>query len=266
MATGVSESTFGFKYTETDRGISATRVFFYNPDSTIAGPDFPKVGDEFYTTLDVAYGLTAYNYTGVYCRQIDWDYLGGHPNKYQMTASYSNEPMDSSVFTSLSKTATDMDNLPTTIEYSGEYSTLNFTKDNAVTAGWTWKNAKTVVAQPLAFRVNSSTIKISRYVKDENMQSFQATHASLAGKVNNNTFRGYGKGCVLYTGCSTEMFKNSGNTRYWKVDLEFASRNPDGTNYDGWQLQLMMTGFWDTPIRSDGKARYEEGDFSNLFK
>lgn len=266
MANGVTEYAAGFEFMETERGVTVTRIYHFDPDSTVDGPDLPKPGETFDASdYNATFVPTPFDGTALYCRTRSCKSLGGHPDKIEWTVTYTNEPVDVNVFFEPDNTAPDVDELPQTVEYSGEMTLINPIND-PVAARWKWKSDLSSVAQPIPKRVNTSTIRIVRYVSDEDYSNFTYAVKYLSGKLNDNTFLGSDIGNLLFIGCSTEYFRNVLNTKWWRAELEFLYRSPDSSTDDGWQKILRLTGAWDTPLMNgdEDTKLYQYGVFNAL--
>jgi len=298
MATGVKENTAGFEYTEVERGITATRVFTYDPDSTVDdGVEIPNMGDKFeLNTIPPNYETYAQGpYTHFICVSRSFKPLAGHPYKFEWSCSYTNEPIDPVAFWAGGElpTPTDVADLPKTIEFGGEI--VNINPANAPgSAGWLWDNsvegvnpgdpgyvADTTVVQPLPTKVNKTTLRITRYIVDANFTIFEGNCKSLTARVNNapcpfGTVIGGGMECWLFEGATTEVFYNCYNQKLWRAELQFTYRNPDhedvtdNLEVEGWNKILRLDGKWDVPYmtvpRPDASdTLYVDGDFSALF-
>lgn len=275
MSTGVMELTSAFSYSETERGVVATRVFVYDPDDINGGnAEVPMVGDDFGPIpLNISSGAVDFHLyaDNLICRSRTWRSLGGHPDKGEWVCEYSNEPTDRSVFrTSGDTSPTDVSDLPTNIQYSGEFASINPVQGQQ-TSTWTWLSDSTSVLQAIHFRVNSSTVRFTRYVDNSNYASFAGEVRKLSGKVNTNdspfgSAIGGGPRCWLFVGATAEIFRNQDDEKFWRVDLEFVYRDPDGLSYDGWDKILRLDGVWDVPIKSGGGTLYEGASFDTLFQ
>lgn len=268
MATGITEYAAGFEYVETERAISITRVFHLDPNG-IGDEVIPRPGDEieFPSAFETVLGDYLSTKAGIVCRQRSTKPLAGHPNKYEIIVTYSNEPVDYTVFATAGGEGptTDIGDLPITLEYSGEFNTL--TPESA--EGWTWTTGGGAVAQPLGYRVNSSVLRFTRYVNGNVYDSFQTAVKNASGKVNSDanpftTALGGGKGCWLFVGSTTEMFYNAQNVKFWRAELEFLYRNPDDTDEEGWQKIMRLDGVWDIPKKPDDSKLYETTSFESL--
>lgn len=282
MTTGITEYAAGFEYSESERGITATSIYRFDPDSTVDnGVVVPNPGDSLVFPAPFLASITQLDMippTGnnIICRSKTIRALAGHPNKFEWVCSFTNEPVDPNVFTFKVGTygVPDIDKLPMTIEYSGEFTTINPTNTPG-SSGWKWNDLGTSVMQPLPFRVNSSTLRIIRYVADSEYQTFQSNVRALSGHVNYvdnplGTGLAGGIGCWLFVGCTTETFRNDTDDKWWRAELEFIYRNPDGTDLEGWNKVLRLDGKWDIPIMdvplpSGQDSLYPEGDFDALF-
>ena len=150
-----------------------------------------------------------------------------------------------------------------TIEYAGEFIVFSPTQSS----GWTWQTSGDPVAQPVPYRVNTSTLRIVRYVPDSYYKVFQTNVRSITGLVNATADPfgiGGGVECWLFQGVQTELFRSINNVKWWRAELEFTYRNPDGTDTKGWQKLIRLDGVWDIPIHG-GLYLYNTGDFSVLW-
>lgn len=274
MTVGFSENCAAFEYSGTERGISVTRVFQYDPDSIIEKNDkLPIIGEALSAgNPNTALIPSGIDYTLLTCRQISSKALAGYYNKVEYTCNYTNEPVDKAIFIKQAVTyaPTPIDELPVTIEYGGEYLTIN-PQLSVNSSEWQWESDGLPILQIIGKKVNSSVIKFTRYVRQDKFQHFNDSVKYLTGLLNkyNDPFgtviKG-GSGCFMFDGASTEMFRNYYNEIWWKAELTFLSRDPDGLNVDGWQKTLRLDGFFDIAVKnSDGTYMYEEGDFSALF-
>ena len=268
---GLSEFAAGFEYTKTERGISCTRVFHYTPASGgPTGATLPKLGDSFTPPAAVASVLGLTTLSTLICRSRSIRCLAGDSTRFEYKVTYSNEPVDTGVFSGTGTPPVNVNDLPKTVEFSGEYVTI----EPSTSSGWKWSDDKAVL-QPLSFRVNESTLRIVRYVPDFKMQNFQIAIRSLVGKVNANddpfgSRVGGKKRCWLFTGATAEMFYNGDDVKFWKAELEFIYRNPDYSNTEGWNKLLRFDGMWDVPLNPNPidpaqNKLYVDGDFSPLF-
>jgi hypothetical protein len=286
---GVTEFAAGFNFNVTERGIVATRVFHYDPSSIIdAGVVIPIPGDTFgfedmvWPDLRFYVDLSPESLALIYCRTRNITTLAGHPEKFVITCEYNNEPIDPLVFLNPTQIdtykPTPVEKLPMTLEYSGENVTLEpvlGTTTTATTQNWKWTNSGLSVLQPLPFKVNSSTLRIVRYVYDGKFDVFQRNVRRINGRVNSsdNPFgtKVGGLACSwLFNGCTTEVFYNWCGLKFWKAEMEFQYRNPecaaDDTN--GWQKLLDLNGTWDMPYvapPSPYRNMYGRSTFFQLF-
>jgi hypothetical protein len=274
---GVTEYAGGFEFVETERAISATRVFHLDPDSSDTNVDIPRPGQEIEFPQQLTSVITPLPSTaGIICRQRSTKPLAGHPEKYEIVVTYSNEPIDGSVYNIAGEEtpSTDVADLPMTLEYSGEYNNIDPTDS---TSPWTWSNGGSTVTQPIGFRVNSSVLRIVRYIPDGTYTTFMGGVKACAGKVNSraNPFTeaiGGGRASWLFEGATTEVFYNSQNQKFWRAELQFSYRDPDGTDNNtdddtlgnGWQKIMKLSGEWDIPMKADGTRLYALVDFEQL--
>jgi hypothetical protein len=286
MAKGVTELTSGFEYTRTERGLVATQIFqFDNADTVDHGIEIPVPGEAFIvpaqlvtepgpTISPCGWPISAGNkIEGLICRSSTFKLLAGHPNKFEITVTFSNEISDTTIFDIVSPyTPTSPENLPITIEFSGEFNNIN---PDTATLDWKWESDNTQIKQPIPYRVNMSTLRMVRYVPDGNYTTFQANVKKLGGKVNAtaNPFGaslGGGIGTWLFIGASTEIVKSQSDEKWWRAELEFNYRDPDSTDSQGWQKILRIDGKWDLAKRKTATPSglyylYAEGNLAALF-
>ena len=271
MTIGITEFAAGFEYEETERGISCTRVYRYDPENSYADDELPSVGDKF-TYPDIGtQPMAIEDLDETTVRSITMHPLAGSPQKYEYIVTYNNEPIDGSVFSSGgSFTPTDVEDLPKNIEFSGEFSYVNPEKGD----GWTWQTGGDAVTQAVPKRVNTSTLRITRYVKDSNYDIFQKNVQNLTAHVNHadnpfGTTIGGLYGSWLFVGAHTEFFRNANNEDWWRAELEFIYRDPDGTGLSGWSTLMKLDGSFDMPKNPNPvggeDTLYITGDFSALF-
>jgi len=258
MASGYTEYAAGWSYDESERGVTVNRVIHWDSDSPVdIGVELPNPGDvlseeDVNTYLAVPPGA---DFSGLYCRTRHWQCLAGCPKVIEWTIGYSNEPVDQNVFTKLGEdyTPSDINFLPITIEYGGE--SVNINPSSSGSSGWTWESDGTIINQALPFKVNTSTIRIVRYVRDDFFEDFSWTIHYLAGRLNDTKFPfgtsiGGGVGCWLFDSAPTEVFRNCYNEKWWRAEIVCKYRSPDGIDVDGWQQVLRINGIFDKPINS----------------
>ena len=279
---GLSEYAAGFQYTDNERGITVTRVFHYDPVASYNNTDLPKPGDEFTFPFSGSSDLSLLGYmpkssNKIICRERTMNPLAGDQRAYQWTVTYNNEPVDPTVFNLPSDSTspgTSPSQLPISLEYSGEFMLTNPPAEKGTNPNWKWKwtnvsPPNNEVTVPIPKRVNTSTLRIVRYVKDTDYNIFQGQVRSCTGKVNSNAdpFKGVGGGieCWLFVGVSTEYFRNSNDVRWWRAELEFNYRNPDGTDSKGWNKLLRQDGIWDIPVAGSSTYIYESTNFDVLW-
>ena len=271
----LTEYAAGFQYSESEKGITCTRVYHYDPDGTDSGVTLPEAGDTFTAPSNMASGslpMPLKDLDGLICRQRTITPLAGHPGKFEWQLVYTNEPVDESVFTEsgTTPTTTAVADLPKSIEFGGEFTTITPKADD----GWKWDSDNSTVIQPLPFRVNTSTLRIVRYVSKAAYATFQTNVRNLTGHVNHadnpfGTDIGGGLGCWLFTGATAEYFRNAYDEAWWRVEMIFVYRNPDQSNVQGWNTILRLDGKWDYPINPNPSGAddglYLTGDFAGLF-
>jgi hypothetical protein len=284
MPAGLSDSSYGIKFTETDRGISATTVYNYSYTGaeTDRGFILPKLGDTFvwpepipsspmFTTA--GYSNAVNSYAGLICRQRDFETINGSPTQYRWTCTFLNEVIDTQIFRKSSEDylATPFTGLSKTMEYSGEFTTVTPSLDaKSILTDWVWNSDNTQsVAQPLPFKVNKQTLRVKRYIPDSKIIHFMQSNDLICGKVNYfaNPF-GYGDalGCWLYTGATTNILANQNDDIFWEAELTFEYRNPDTSQKHGWNKLIKRDGSWDIPIYTPtGNSLYIYTGFLALF-
>lgn len=270
MATGVRELTSGFELIQDEKGITATRIYVYDSEDTTSDEVVPKVGDELYFpfgAVPASYALPP-TYEKIYCRRVSFGSLEGHPDKFQWTCTYSNDPVDDAGVYNSDETPspTPWSDLPINFEYGGEFNLITPKDDNT---DWIWTD-NTAVEQPIPFRVGLSTLRVSRVVLDTNYSVFQANcnqclgHVNLTGPTDSPFATDIG--CWLFTGVTTEIYRDYNNEKKWRAELTFQYRDPDNTKTEGWNKLLKLSGVWDVPYNVTlSKKLYPMADFSGLF-
>jgi len=279
MATGLTEFAAGFDITQAERGIVATRVFHFDPDSNInLSVDLPKCGEALILPYQLNQSPSNYPASfssasnNILCRTLKKTPLQGHPSKFQWTATYSNEPVDPNVFTDgyASWTPSDVTKLSQSYEYGGEFTSITPNPDN--TTDWLWDaDPSKPVLQPIGFKVAVITRRFTKYLIDGiPYQEFKANVKKLAGTLNTtsdpfNDTTDIGYGNWLFLAAPTEPFRNCNDILMWRAELEFKYRNPDDSINDGWQKLLNLDGTWGIPTRTGGIKLYKYGNFDALF-
>ena len=259
---GYKELTSGFEVSMDERGITATQVFIYDPTDQESDSKLPKIGDslEISSNLSIPGDLGAFPAETVYvtCRRIDFKLLSGHQLKYQWTLQYSNEPIDSvGLEYSGNSQNTNFSNLPINYEYSGEYNLVTPKAEDEV---WEFLSDGVSVKQPLPIRVGTSTLRVNRIVSDGNYDAFQRYCQEILGCVNSGGSDGspfsMNLGCWLFTGVSTEGYRDFQDSKKWRAELNFSFKDPDGEGEDGWQKILRTDSNlkWDVPYNTDPKV------------
>jgi len=260
MASGYTEYAAGWSYDESERGVTVNRVIHWDSDSPVdIGVELPNPGDvlreeDVNTYLAVPPGA---DFSGLYCRTRHWQCLAGCPKVIEWTIGYSNEPVDWNVFTKLGEDyiPSDINFLPITIEYGAETNLIN-PSTKAGSSGWTWESDGKDCDKPLPFKINTSTLRIVRYVRDDYFGNFSWAIQYLNGRLNDTQFPfgtsiGGGIGCWLFDSAPTEVFRNCYNEKWWRAEITCKYRMPDGIPLDGWQKVLKMNGEWDKPINNN---------------
>lgn len=166
------------------------------------------------------------------------------------------------------------DELPVSVDIGGEliavepFRTINDVK----TYYWKFVSDEKDVEQPLYKRTAVASIKFTRIVSDA--EAYVNTCMDYVGKVNQDTFFGFGIEQVMFEGCSTYQFLNSKGQKRWKAELTFTVRKVTGEgSEDGWNYVLRPDGLgegagWDKPVIKTGvnanKSLYEDADFDAL--
>jgi hypothetical protein len=244
----------------------------------VPGPDLPKPGDVL-SEADVADFYVVPSgvvFAGLICREREWHCLAGDPRKVEWVITYSNEPVDTNIFDTDDSVYTPPNilDVPMTLEYSGECVNINPTNAPG-SAGWTWEASGATVVQPIPKKVNSSSLKIGPiYIDQSHYYGFMWASRYLAGRLNDrdNPFNfdpAYGeggkKGSWLFQSATTEMIRNYVSNKWWRVELDFLFRDPDGTGEEGWQKILRLDGVWDKPKDNLGNYLYTYGNFEALW-
>ena len=276
--TGCRELTSSFNFTQTERGITATRVFIYQPADT-NGPkcSLPTIGDKFVNPLTMA-GSVPLETPNLLCRTREHTLLNADKKTYQFVCTYTNEPCDIAQFIQEGDNPqpSDVANLPVTMEYSGEF--VNVRPPTISDSMWYWKSIGDSelgrVLDPISFKVINLTLRVKRWLTDTNYDYFMGVSQETIGHVNDAPLptrpfgSSTGKGMYLYESVSTDMYYNHEDKKIWQAELIFKYRNPDGGTEDGWQKILSRKGEWDIPVRRGSPAYpniYPEADFSFLF-
>jgi hypothetical protein len=274
MATGITEFAAGFEYVESERSVTCTRVYNYDPDDPDDhGVEVPTPGDDLDgTTIPIPLKPAGVQFSGCICRSRSWKAIAGDSRKTRWIVEFNNEPVDINIFNKPEDPYSPLDftGMPISLEFGGEMVTIN-PGTNPAASEWTWRSDGTSVLQPVSKKVKAMTLRISRYVKDgEDFKTFNTNVHSLLGRVNDrdNPFGeniGGGTGCWFFAACPTEILHNYRTDRWWKADMEFGYRDPDYTNLEGWQKILRLDGSWDVPLNKAGAYMYLTGDFSKLW-
>ena len=274
----IMELTAEFKYSKTQQGITVSRAYVYDPEDTNIGTAvIPAIGSVFAIPTTIANitdssgaDVIDIGFQKIFCRTQETSPLAGHPAKLLITCSYTNEPVDDNIFirSAADFHAVDVNTIPKTIENAGEFVVINPTL--STTNDWTWEATNEPVLQPVPYRVNTSNVRITRMVASDYFDILQTRIKALVGTVNDTanplgSVLGGGAGCWLFTGASSEMFRNHADIPFYKVDFDFSYRSPNFEDKDGWQLLLKLDGSWDRPVDKDGNYIYTTTDFSKLW-
>jgi hypothetical protein len=283
MTIGLRELTGPNELNKEQRGMSAVRVFIYDPDDVDSDNELPVLGElfidpEYQYDPFVAAGVDSLtSYVNLTCRKIKRTIVSSDRRKLQYECFYSNEPTDPAQFEDpKSGIQTDMSKLPVTMEHGGEIISIKPNTNNP-NFGWAWKSTPTTrINQPLAIKVNASDLKLTMIVYDADYDTFTQKCRSLLGKLNDSDMSTNGllamrgaKGSWLFVSASSEMYRDYSDIKKWQIELLFKYRNPDNNSNDedGWQKILRMdTAEWDIPIKFGGTdSLYKYGDFKTLF-
>ena len=261
---GLREIVDGYKVSRNERGISATRVFVNDPDDSEHTGTLPVIGDLFIDSLSSEVEESI-SYAHTFCRSIDKEAVDNDSRKQKYVCSYSNEPCDTSQFTG----ETDMQNLPMSMEFSGEFSTI--TPDAAQLGDWLWLSDDTSVTQAIPFRVQTINLKVTKIISGDKISSYTQKIQDNLGTVNTGDGVGGlpvpgGPGCWLFLTATSEPFFNHFDVQQHKFELIFSFRDPDATSEDGWNKLLRSDdGKWDIPMDWNDEKIYLSGHFEDLF-
>lgn len=276
MATGLKVLASGFEYSDSERGITATVRYIYDQADTVGNETLPNIGDLYSTpSWLVGGGVPGFRpeYLYLRCKQRTFTTFGDTIDKGVWTCVYNNEPTDQYIYNN--GPTTDPKLLPYSLEFSGEYVNIEPPTEGN---DWVWRGNEEPVDSPLAFRVPNISLRIWRYLPENNMDSWSAVCKNRIGKVNAGGGEfpvGGGAGCWLFSSVTTEPFNynlevaTGGHAENWhRVDMIFLFRDPDGTDYDGWQKLLRpKDGVWDTPVSGPSLTKlYQYGNFLSLFQ
>lgn len=287
MVTGIRELVAPQELSKEQRGMSAVRVFLYDPSDIVSNVELPLLGHLF-ADPEFLYDKTTFSPTGkgassayvnLTCRKIKRTVVSSDRRKLQYECFYSNEPTDPAQFedpSSGSGIQTNLGKLPVTMEHGGEMISIKPNPNNP-NFGWAWKSTPTIrINQPLAIKVNASDLKLTMVVFDTLYDDFTKKCRSLLGKLNDADMSTTGllamrgaKGSWLFVSASSEMYRDYTDIKKWQVELLFKYRNPDNNtnDADGWQKILRMdTAQWDIPVKFGGSdSLYQYGNFKILF-
>lgn len=249
----------------TERGVTAQRIFVYDPADTTHDEEVPDIGDVFLARLV----LDEETMTGLVCRSRSESCVNADKRIVQWTCNYSNEPCDMSAFQPDDELPSDLANLPMTLEYSGEF--VNIRPANDASTVWVWEDQPTVkVTDPISFKVVNITLRIKRWVKDINFNIFNENIRHCTSTVNNVAspfpIMGGGIGCWLFSSATSEFYRDHNDAKIWQAELLFTYRDPDGTDANGWNKILRSDGDWAVPMKSsDSSYMYTQSTFGVLF-
>jgi len=284
---GIREITEPFELDREERGITATRVFFYDPDDTINSTAVPDIGDKFqwpyqleYTDPSFPVQLKDATKNHLYCVSVDRRVIAGHPQKIEYTCVYSNEQIDTAAFTeALSSVASECE---LRMEVSGDSNVVTPAEG---TMAWKWLSDKTTLSkESIGFRANVQSVRITRYVQNSAYWTFENNVMRLCGSVlkedNTPWDKGAGSegkelGSWLFESCRSEKYNNHKGHPTYQCEMIFTRRAPgyvpNGPEYDvGWLKIVRNDLSWDIPqIPASGgstlKFLYKFGEFDYLF-
>jgi len=272
---GYRELTDGFKFTQNERGLSASRIFLYqtSPTGDNWNDTLPAIGD----VLDMAFygegfGENLYTTNAIICKNRTAKFVASDIRTVEWTCDYSNEPTDTAQYTTAGSAGqSETSALPTNFDYSGETVLWNPPQDAVGLAAskWVWNGTNDKIIEPIAFIVRSSTLKISGVVLDSDYVAAVDNVKDMIGKVNEASSTTFFKevGCWMFTGFSTENFNNFVDRKAWKVELSFVYRDADGTKTEGWNKILKKDGTWGIPKNTDtNEYIYLKTSFDSLIR
>lgn len=283
MTAGVTEFAAGFELNEEERGISVTQIFNYDPDDLIDhGVAVPEIGSVFelphLLTSAPIDNIGTWGYTSIRCRKRSWYPIEGDARKIKWVCNFTNEPVDAGIFIASGEdyVPSDPSDLPINFEYSGEFATIQPVTNS--TKAWKWTSDGKDVVQAIPHKICSATARMLRYVPDVNYETFSYNVKFLRGRVNDIADTPLclagGEGCWLFTGCTTEVLNNWKDEKWWRAELTFSYRDPDGTDNEGWNKLLRSdsttnNGEWGTVQNpyagADEDTTYYHGNFLALF-
>lgn len=268
---GHKEQVEGFTFNQDAKGLSAQRVYFYSTEQAEWSDEIPQIGDSFPATFEIGDNLQ--QTSNLICVKREVSFVASDVRVTKWICTYSNEPSDLAQYTANDNAPpSDTDNLPVNIDYSAEYVLYNPPQDatGLASSKWVWNDDQTTkILEPIPFAVRQATKKIQGVVLDADYQAMINTVQSKIGQVNSAGDYFKEKGCWLFAGLATEMYRNFVDKKAWKAELTFIYRDPDGTKTDGWQKILSRDGggVWKIPYNtSTTKMMYTETDLDSLIK
>ena len=273
----------------TELGITVSRTFLYNVYDTNHSANVPDIGDPMDNIIE---GIPN-RPINVICRTKTKVYVDNHYGTYKLICEYSNEPTNLSQYGGNGST---YDMLPLSLEYNGDFQTINPYNSGYISdsfggniSPWYFMSDNAQCTESLPFRVVGATAKFQIVMTDEIYKNFINISTSKIGTVNcanpvslgasggsdgsdSSLFESY-PGCWLFIGYSAEMIENYISKPAWKVELNFAFRNPYSgntvhqVNNNGWCKLLKEFGEWDIPIylSSTGPSTIYHGEGSSNF-
>jgi hypothetical protein len=191
---GISEQPVGRSLTRTEFGIQGSRLFIYDPDDDTEDSEdtttIIPIGGNFYDNSNEEVGESASAELGeqtakhVICRSIDQSFWHGDPTKKQYLCQFSNEITDWTYYDdSLDIT---LENLPTEMEAGGDYQCLNPIPE-ATTSDWYFaSDGANLIKEVIPFKVTTASLKVTRFIKDDEFNNFQNSSIGYLGKINMN--------------------------------------------------------------------------------
>jgi hypothetical protein len=301
----VKEIANGFHYTESESGVTATRVFIDYDDSEENESErtltLPKIGDPFVCTYDaIKDKIFQYDiekiYPTLYCRKVTQKKYSLKVNINIYTVYYTNEITDRGQYFSIddeqnTKNVVDINTLPFEIESGGQYALIT-AENNTTLTTWKWEENGNPVYQGTSKLVLTDSFRITRIISATRFDFLLQEFFDLIGCVNYGALtlcgKKYAPGTILLTGINiSETIDWNGNKKYKLVMLfeiisvlkpnsDVAKTYPlkakdELTTPDGWCLIINnRTGTWDFPINlnpnyGEYPTMYQFKKFDELF-
>lgn len=255
MAGSYIELCSGFSFKKEEKKLVCVRSFVWNPDDDggLAQADLPAIGSKLVLNGDPFFAMgIAKTYDHTFCRQSRYGYLAGDLRKCKRTYTYTNDPIDESIFASETQ---DVDAFPmvTRMEFGTDVITANPATNigegepvGDQTKIWVWQSDGTKCSLPIPFYVSSGSITAERLISDDKIDKFRDLSLKYIGTVNAlsstphltdigsqpSSFNSIpslfsaSPGCWLYLGHQEEPYTNDGDERMWRCILTFSFRDP----------------------------------------